>query len=289
MEEKLMDEIVNRHVLIAGHRIAYGVHGEGEPVVLVHGTPSSSLIWRGVVTELVNAGYRAHVFDLLGYGLSERPASVAVDTSITGNVAILEGLLEHWGLETFHLVAHDIGGGVAQRFAVEATDRLRSLTLIDVVSFDSYPSSRTRDQMSGGLEVLVKKPDSEHREHFRGWLLSTHARPERFDQEALEAYVDFISGPIGQPSFFQHQVSHYDPKHTMEISGQLSRLEAIPVQLIWGAQDTWQTPEWAHRLRDAIPGSSLQFIEDCGHFAPEEQPYEVATITLDHLQEASLP
>lgn len=282
-----MEQIVDQHTVIAGHRIAHGIHGEGEPVVLLHGTPSSSLIWRGVVPELVAAGYRAHVFDLLGYGLSERPADPAVDTSITGNVAILEGLLEHWGLETFHLVAHDIGGGIAQRFAVESATRLRSLTLIDVVSFDSYPSSRTRQQMAAGLETLARTPDGEHREHFREWLRSTHARPERFDPEALETYLDFISGPIGQPSFFQHQVSHYDPKHTMEISDRLSRLADIPVQLIWGAQDTWQVLERAHRLRDAIPGSGLHVIEDCGHFAPEEQPHEVARATLRHLDAAS--
>lgn len=284
-----MDQIVDRHTVIAGHRVAHGAHGEGEPVVLIHGTPSSSLIWRNVVPELVDAGYRAHVFDLLGYGLSERPADPSVDTSITGNVAILDGLLAHWGLDTFHLVAHDIGGGVAQRFAVESTERLRSLTLVDVVSFDSYPSSRTRQQMAEGVEALAKKPDSEHRKHFRDWLLSTHARPERFDPEALEAYVGFISGPIGQPSFFQHQVSHYEPKHTMDISDLLSRLAVVPVQLIWGAQDTWQVLEWAHRLRDAIPGSTLNVIEDCGHFAPEEQPHEVASITLSHLNAASLP
>lgn len=282
-----MEQIVDQHAVIAGHRIAHGLHGEGGPVVLLHGTPSSSLIWRGVVPELVAAGYRAHVFDLLGYGVSERPADPAVDTSITGNVAILEGLLEHWGLETFHLVAHDIGGGVAQRFAVESTDRLRSLTLIDVVSFDSYPSSRTRQQMAGGLERLATTPHGEHREHFREWLLSTHARPERFDPESLETYLDFISGPIGQPSFFQHQVSHYDPKHTMEISDRLPRLGGIPVQLIWGAQDTWQVLEWAHRLRDTIPGSGLHVIEECGHFAPEEQPQEVARAVLYHLDAAS--
>ena len=106
-----MNHIVDRHAVIDGHRISIGVHGEGEPVVLLHGTPSSSYIWRDVVPVLTEAGYRVHVFDLLGYGLSERPRNPDVDTSITGQVAVLEGLLGEWGLDTFHLVAHDIGGG----------------------------------------------------------------------------------------------------------------------------------------------------------------------------------
>lgn len=280
-----MAHVVDSHAVIGGHRVAYGVHGAGEPVVLVHGTPSSSYIWRNVVPRLVDAGYRVHVFDLLGYGLSERPWDPAVDTSITGNVAVLDGLLDLWGLDSFHLVAHDIGGGVAQRFGVRSIERLRTLTLIDVVSFDTYPSERTRQQMADGLEVLAKKPDDEHREHFREWLLSTHSDPTGFDPEALDVYVDFINGPIGQPSLFQHQVAHYDPVHTMEISDRLHTLSQVPVQLIWGADDTWQVIDHAHRLHRAIPGSALHVIDDCGHFAPEERPGEVSAAVLGFLDQ----
>ncbi|MEH6739629.1 MAG: alpha/beta fold hydrolase, partial [Sulfitobacter sp.] len=68
-----MKHIVVDHTLINNTRIAHGVHGAGEPVVLIHGTPSSSYIWRNVMPHLVTAGYQVHVFDLLGYGLSERP------------------------------------------------------------------------------------------------------------------------------------------------------------------------------------------------------------------------
>lgn len=279
-----MNHIVDQHAVIDGHRIAYGIHGTGEPVVLVHGTPSSSYIWRNVVPEIVAAGYRAHVFDLLGYGLSERPWNPDVDTSITGNVTVLDELLDLWELDTFHLVAHDIGGGIAQRFAVRSIERLRTLTLIDVVSFDSYPSPRTKQQMAEGLESLAKRPDDDHRAHFRDWLLSTHSDPGNFDPQALEEYVNFISGPIGQPSLFQHQVAHYDPKHTLEISDRLHELGAIPVQLIWGADDTWQVIDWAHKLHDTIPGSALHIIENCGHFSPEEHPDEVAAATLTFLR-----
>lgn len=275
--------IVDRDAVIDGHRIRFGVHGEGEPVVLIHGTPSSSYIWRGVVPGLTEAGYRTHVFDLLGYGLSERPPDPEVDTSITGQVAVLEGLLDEWGLDTFHLVAHDIGGGIAQRFGVRSTERLRSLTLIDVVSFDSYPSERTRQQMVAGLEKLERTPHAEHREHFRDWLLSTHSDPANFDPDALDVYLDFISGPIGQPSFFRHQVAHYDPRHTLEISYRLDRLGQVPVQLLWGADDTWQVTDWARRLQSAIPGSDLRLIERCGHFAPEERPAEVAAGIVEFL------
>lgn len=279
-----MNPLLTDHALIKETRIAYGVHGEGKPVVLLHGTPSSSLIWRDIVPQLTASGYRVHLFDLLGYGLSERPWQPDVDTSITGQVPILEGLLDHWGLKTLHLVAHDIGGGIAQRFGISSPERLCSLTMIDAVGFDSYPSRRTRQQMEAGLQDMIKASDEEHRAHFREWVLSAVENEQRLRDSVLETYLDYISGPIGQASLFQHQVRHYDPKHTMEIADRLHELGKLPVKLIWGAKDAWQVVDWAYRLNRAIPGSELSIVEDCGHFSMEDQPEEIASLLIRFLE-----
>jgi pimeloyl-ACP methyl ester carboxylesterase len=284
---RLNNDLITENVVVDGHRIACGHRGHGEPVIFLHGTPSSSLIWRNVVPPVVEAGHRAHVFDLLGYGLSERPQAPEIDTSISAQVTVLEKMLEHWGVERFHLVAHDIGGGIAQRFGIFHPDRLRSLTMIDVVSFDSYPSPRTRQQMKQGLETLIKAPDETHRSHFRDWLLSAVHDREALAVGPLETYLDYISGPIGQGSFFQHQVRHYDPIHTLEIADRLAELGRIPVQLIWGQEDGWQTVDWARRLHAAIPGSRLTLLEECGHFAPEDQPAKIAELIVQFTKAAS--
>lgn len=278
-----MQHLVNDHVLINGVRIALGGHGEGDPVVLIHGTPSSSYIWRNILPSLVDAGHRVYAYDLLGYGLSERPWSEDIDTSVTGQVPILEGLMDHWGLDQAHIVSHDIGGAVAQRFAVCSPKRVRSLTLIDVCSFDSWPSKRTHQQMREGLARLIKKPDAAHREHFREWLLSTVNDKQGLTDTALDTYLDFISGTIGQGSLFQHQVSHYDSKHTQEIADRLHELGNLPVQIIWGEDDAWQVVAWAHKLHDAIPNSTLQIVRDCGHFAMEDKPEEISRLLIDFL------
>ncbi|KAI0397075.1 alpha/beta hydrolase [Xylariaceae sp. FL0594] len=275
-----MEPIANQNALVHGFQVAYGIYGDNnnhngrvrlgekaEPVVLIHGTPSSSMIWRNVVPGLVAAGFEVYVYDLLGYGVSERPLGRAVDTSMTGQVSVLEGLLSLWGFrlenghddgdddnsnkttaKPVHIVAHDIGGGIAQRFAVSDPARVRSLTLVDTVSFDSYPSARTKQQMEEkGLESLIKAPDEEHREHFRAWLLSAVCDKDKFrtpasgssSSSALDTYLEYISGPIGQASLFEHQVRHYDPKHTMEVADRLHALGArVPVQIIWGSEDS---------------------------------------------------
>lgn len=277
-------QIVTENVVINGHRIAYGVHGLGQPIVLLHGTPSSSAIWRNIFLPLAEAGYKVHFFDLLGYGLSERPWEPSVDTSMSGQVPILEDLLSHWGIESFHLVAHDIGGGIAQRFGVFYPHRLLSLTLIDVVSFDSYPSKRTREQMEKGLERLIHVNDDDHRAHFRDWLLSAVHDKQRFADSSLDTFLGYISGPIGQGSLFQHQVRHYDPRHTMEIADRLHVLGNLPVQLIWGANDEWQVVDWAHKLNKAIPGSKLTILENCGHFSPEDRPEDIVQLVVSFIR-----
>ncbi|OKH87647.1 alpha/beta fold hydrolase [Thalassospira sp. TSL5-1] len=278
-----MKPVATDHVLINNTRIAHGVYGDGVPVILLHGTPSSSLIWRHSIQALVDAGYKVHLFDLLGYGLSERPWDPDIDTSISGQLPIVNGLMDHWGLEHAHIVGHDFGGAIAQQLGVFCPHRVRTITLIDVVSYDSYPSPRTRQQMEAGLDILAKKPDAEHRTHFRDWLRSAVVDQERFEHTALETYLDYISGPIGQVSLFQHQIRHYDPVHTLKAADRLGELGKFPVKLIWGAQDIWQTPDWAERLQKDIPGSGLTLVEDAAHFSLEDKPDEVTSLILEFL------
>jgi len=273
-----MSDLVPQNTLIRGQRIANGVHGAGEPVVLIHGTPSSSYIWRNVVPELVDTGYKVLLFDLLGYGLSERPWDSAVDTSVTGQVPILKGSLEHWGLDRTHIVAHDIGGAVAQRFCIFNPQSVKSLTLIDTVSFDSWPSKGTNEQMKAGLDMLVKKSDAEHRGHFQNWILSTVHDEERLRAESLATFVNYISGPVGQGSFFQHQVQHYDHKHTSELNDRIGELGKLPVRILWGEDDAWQVVDWAHKLHAAIPGSHLHILPECGHFAMEDKQQTISEL-----------
>ena len=263
----MSNELLNDNVLIDSQRIACGVHGEGPPLVLIHGTPFYSRIWHEVLPRLVAAGFKVHLYDLLGFGNSERPVDEAIDTSVSGQLPILLGLLDYWQIDKAHVVAHDIGGAVAQQLGIFHVDRISTLTLIDCVSFDSWPSKRTRQQMQKGLEQLMAAPDSEHRAHFREWILSATAKPEKLLGHSMELYLGMICGPVGQASLFQHQIKHYDPVHTMKLTDLLQQLASIPVQLIWGENDNWQVTDWAHRLQAAIPGSQLSILPECGHLA----------------------
>ncbi len=279
-----MTTIATNNVLIDGFRIAYSQEGSGTPVLLIHGTPSSSFLWREVAPSLVRSGCEVLVPDLLGYGASERPVDATIDTSVSGQVPVLLRLLDHCGFDQVHVVAHDIGGAVAQRLAIYHRERVVSLTLIDSVCFDSWPAEHTRKRMQAGIPNLASKPDAEHRSFYKDWLLTAVHDKQNFLHGALDRYIENISGLVGQASFFQHQVKHYDPRHTIEISDRLQELADLPTQILWGAEDAWQHPDWANKLHQAIPNSELHFIPDCGHFSPEDQPQTILSFIDNHIR-----
>jgi pimeloyl-ACP methyl ester carboxylesterase len=106
-------ELTDR-VTVSGGEVATGVFGDGPPVVLTHGTPAWSYLWRGVVADLART-HTVHVWDMLGYGGS-RPAP-GIAPSIARQARTLAELVAHWRLDRPGPVGHDIGGGTVMRAA----------------------------------------------------------------------------------------------------------------------------------------------------------------------------
>lgn len=105
--------------------------GTGVPVVLMHGLPASSFLYRKVIPELAAVGLRAVAFDLPGMGLAERPTSF--DYRIAGLGDFAAAAVEALGLDSFHLVVHDAGGPVGFELIRRLPDAIRSLTILDTV------------------------------------------------------------------------------------------------------------------------------------------------------------
>ena len=103
--------------------------GSGPTVVLVHGVPVSSLVYRRVIVALADQGVRAVAFDLPGLGLADRPRDF--DYTWTGLARWFGAALDALGLERVHLVVHDVGGAVAGEWAVANPHRVQSLTALN--------------------------------------------------------------------------------------------------------------------------------------------------------------
>jgi pimeloyl-ACP methyl ester carboxylesterase len=264
-----------------GVRIACRDRGAGDPVVFLHGTPSHAYIWREVVPAVEAQGYRVITYDLLGYGQSERP--VDRDTSVAGQAALLARLLDHLRVERFTLVAHDIGGAIAQIFGTEHPERLKALILLDTVSYDSWPSETWREIISHHLDTYAAMPQAEFEAMMRRQLEMTVADPANMAGKTLEAYLAPHRSAIGRASFFEHQVRHYDSTYTERLVDRLDRL-TMPVRILWGAEDRWQPTTYAERLASDIPDAELVIIPQAGHFVIEDAPERVTQEIIDVLQ-----
>ncbi|MFF9556180.1 alpha/beta fold hydrolase [Streptomyces albus] len=267
-------------ITVDGVRLAHRDRGEGEPVVFLHGTPSYSYEWREIVPHVEAAGFRTVTYDLLGYGLSERP--VDRDTSVAGQTELLEHLLDALGVERACIVAHDIGGAVAQRFALARPERVRRLMLIDSVSFDSWPSATWQRIIDENLDDFTSLTQDAFDALLTRQLRMTVADESVMTGEVLRAYLAPHRSALGRVSFFEHQVRHYDSKYTEEISDRLGQL-TMPVRILWGEEDRWQPLHYARRLSDAIPGSELVVVPGAGHFVMEDAPARVVREVMDFL------
>ncbi len=130
---------------VNGKQIAYVEEGEGDPIVLLHGNPTSSFLWRNVVPELVNSG-RVIVPDLIGQGDSEKlPASEGADRyTLEVAYSYVDGLLEAIGAnKNVTLVIHDWGSGIGFLWAMRHAEDVKGVAymegIVKPVSWADWP------------------------------------------------------------------------------------------------------------------------------------------------------
>lgn len=273
--------MLDRNAIIDGVRLAYRhtAGNSGETLVLLHGTPSHSVIWRDIIPGLESRGHSVVAYDLLGFGASERP--LGRDTSVTTQARLLHELLEYLGITRCTLIAHDIGGAVAQIFATRQPERVTKLMLIDSVSYDSWPSETWQTIIRDHLEEYAALPQQEFEALLTRQLSMTVADPEHMSGAVLDAYLAPHRTPLGRASFFEHQVRHYDSHPTEQVAPLLTTLP-MPTRILWGEQDQWQPISYAQRLAEDIPEATLVTVPDGGHFLMEDRPERV-TEEIRHL------
>jgi len=119
-------------------------HGDGDPVLLLHGWPDSSALWRNQVGPLASHGFRAVTPDMRGFGQSSRPAEVA-SYKLAAAVADVGAILDALGIAKAHVVGHDWGAAVAWLTAIYLPDRVRTLTALSVPHPAVPPTLRQRE------------------------------------------------------------------------------------------------------------------------------------------------
>jgi pimeloyl-ACP methyl ester carboxylesterase len=254
--------------------IAYVDEGRGPPVLLLHGFPTSSYLWRNLIPFLAQR-MRVVAPDLLGYGASEKAEDS--DLTVRAQAAYVRELLAHLGIEEFAVVGHDLGGAIAQLLALEGG--VLAMVLVDSAAFDVWP-------IEGVRMLQDARPEQETPEFVQQVLRLTFelglGHVDRLTDDVFAAYREPFAGEEGGRAFFR-AARAIDGVGLADREEELASLE-IPVMLLWGEDDPYLPVEVADRLNEAIPTSTLALLPGCSHFLPEDAPDTVGALVYEYLR-----
>ncbi|MDD5758492.1 MAG: alpha/beta fold hydrolase [Desulfobulbaceae bacterium] len=252
-------------VLVDGHNLAYVQAGSGPTVVLVHGITTYSFIWRQIMPRLANS-YNVIAIDLLGCGNSDK--TIEVSYSLTAHAERLKSFVDTLGIARYHLIGHDLGGGIGQIFAVNHGERLVSLSLVNTVAYDYWPvqpiiAFRTpivRQLLMATLDMGL----------FRLLVERGLYHKNRLTSELMELFLAPFTTSAGRKSFL-HFTKCLDNHNLMDIATRLRTL-TVPTLIVRGDADPYLSVSIARKLQAEIPGSRLALKDTASHYIQEDEP-----------------
>jgi haloalkane dehalogenase len=259
-------------------RMHYVDEGSGDPVLLLHGEPTWSFLWRKLIPALPG---RKVAPDLIGFGKSDKPTQIGW-YSYDRHVASIERLVSELGLERITLVVHDWGGPIGLRVAVEHAELVERLVIMDTGIGGGRPPGerwlRFREvvrNLGGELDI--------------GRLVEA-GTAQGLPDEVRAAYdAPFPSGASKAGALAFPELVPTEPAHPntapMNAVRDALRTWDKPTLVVWGGEDTVLTPRIAEGIVALIPGAEGPVIlGGASHFLQEDRPDELATLVCDFIQ-----
>lgn len=256
--------------------VMYLRHGEGPPLLLVHGIPTSARLWEPLLGAL-GEHYDCIVPDLLGLGESI-PARGA-DLASPGQAEMLVQLLDGLGVGRTSLVLHDQGGAHGQTLMARHGHRVSAVAFVDVVCLDNWPVPVVR-----WLMALTRRPRALRLLARTRVLQSVMRRVYPLPQTTLRGLprelVDDWLAPLDDGGRRLMDWSRYvgaqSERWTSEALPALRAWDK-PAHVIWAAGDQHLPIHWAPRLVSEIPGcTGPTVIPHAAHFLQPEVPETLA-------------
>jgi len=245
----------------------YVDEGEGHKLLMLHGTPTWSFLYRDLITHLSRT-YRVVAPDHLGFGLSSKPEGYSYrPQDQTRNLA---AFIDALGLRDLTLVVHDYGGPIGLAYALQHPENIRHLVLFNtwMWSLRAEPDKAVAGWVMGGAfgRWLYQRTD------FEFGLLIPSVYASRAAYRAVESQY---RGPFD--SDFAFEIAWIQARELLASSdwyaslwAQRETLQDIPALLLWGLKDPVFGRSYLEKWQAALPDAQTQTFEDAGHFVQEE-------------------
>jgi pimeloyl-ACP methyl ester carboxylesterase len=267
-------------------RIGHYLYGEGDPIIMVHGFPSSSFMWNPLMGHLINDGFKCGGLDLMGLGDTLNPMDM--DFGIEGQaVHVFQYHRHFFKSQKTILIGHELGAAVALTLALQKPGMVKGLILTGGAFLNNWPTSlmaplKTASRIPFAYNALIKSGF--------GLKLLRHNLEKSFysKTETNNLYIDDFLRPISNSTSAQARLqkllTDLNPRFTNTFAKYLYRI-SIPVLVLWGENDSILPVKDGHKLSAAIKGATFKAISNCGHFAPIEQPEQVAELITNFIKQ----
>ena len=260
-------------VKVDGLELAYRELGSGPPVLLLHGWPTSSFLWRGVMPPIADHN-RVVALDLPGFGASEKPLGIRYDFEFFGRA--LDGFLTALGIDAVALAVHDLGGPVGVHWALRRPERVTRLALLNTLVYPEFseavlafikactePELRAQLTSPQGLEAAMRLGLADETKLTDEALAGV--REPFGDEDSRRALADAGIG--------------LEIEGFAEIARLLPSLQ-VPVRIVYGERDRIlpDVAETMARVKHDLPQAEVTALPDCGHFLQEEAPQEIGEL-----------
>jgi haloalkane dehalogenase len=244
----------------------------GRPVLLLHGYPESSYMWRHVLPALAEQGWHGVAPDLPGYGDSEPDPPGTWERHLES----LDRFVGELGLGPVVLVTHDWGVPIGLRWACDTPGAAQALVISDGGFF--------ADRRWHDLANVMRTPGEGERliaSYTReGFGQALQAASAGMTEDALDEYWKAFADGRRQAHLELYRSGDFEKLAPYQ--GCVARLE-LPTLILWGGQDRFASPTLATRFHDEIPESELTVFDDAGHFVWADEPGRATAALLDFL------
>jgi pimeloyl-ACP methyl ester carboxylesterase len=260
-------------------------NGTGEPVILMHGFPETSIMWANLMERLADEGYRCFAPDQRGYSPNARPEGIKkyVYQELASDVV---ALADDFGFRRFHLIGHDWGSIIGWIVLSLYPERVHSWTAMSVPHIDAFISAIADDadqQQRSQYIAFLKLPEQPE-----NTLAANNLEPLRnlwspMPEEQVEEYTAVFSQPgalTAALNWYRANSFGLEQGQQEQIIGPVSH----PTLLIWGNQDIAVGRTSVERTEQYMKGPYRLVELDAGHWLIQDEPERSYNEILAHLK-----